>query len=566
MMRSLALSTLVAAAQAAGTFQVLWTTDRSLNDPNDVFGPDGPWQALDVRVGSEDQKRPMWPSGAGTSMASTQLPGVTGSIADSSTVIRSNVSMANSDEWFSSVFVGDEPSGFGVIDTVRIAQRTNDQLSRVNTTLVAVDEWPVNFAQDSTYTARVGILGLGPPSDKTLGSLTAPAGILTDLKSRGEIGSLSFGLHIGSVPFNQRGSLVLGGHERNRALGPVGVFRYDVLETAPPMLLLDVLLGTVAGGSPFPGIQGRPESSIWRGVGDNLVAEEITKRMGGKPGSAVVMVNPAAPYIYLPLGACEAAAAHLPVTFSQKLNLFLWDTSSPAYARIINAPSYMAFVFGDRTATNITIKVPFHLLNLTLEAPLVDTPTPYFPCRPIDSSYGFWMLGRAFLQAAFFGVDYERNLTYLAQAPGPDMEQSVLVERPAGQDGLETNPIEEWESSWMKRWTVLTAEGAETESNQKEEGLRAEGLGAGAIAGVVVGVLAILGAICAGVWYWRKKKGDKGMMAVPDQEGPREKWARGHQGFAEADAREQPVEVPSTMMVHEMEVPRVMHGDRRVVD
>lgn len=210
-------------------------------------------------------------------------------------------------------------------------------------------------------------------------------------------------------------------------------------------------------------------------------------------------------------------------------------------------------MFADRTATNITIKVPFHLLNLTLEAPLVATPTQYFPCRSFDSTYAFWMLGRAFLQAAFFGVDYERNLTYLAQAPGPDMEQSVLVERPAGREGFETNPIEEWESSWMKRWTVL----AVGEAPLVEQG--GNGLGVGAIVGVVVGVLVLVVAACVGGWCWRRaKRGRTGMTMVPGTE-PKEEWAIGYQGFAEADAGERerpiPVELPSKMIIHEMEAP-----------
>jgi len=561
-MRPLVFFIFAAAAQAAGPFQVLWTTDiiGIPDDPSGVFGPDGPWQAIEVGVGSKSESRPMWPSGGGTSMALTQLPGLAGNIANSSTAIRSNVSMAGSDDWFSSIFAGDDPSGFGVVDTVEIGQKRNGQLSRINTTMVAVETWPVKFANNSTYSARVGILGLGPPAERRLGSLTVPAGILSDLKSRGDIASLSFGLHIGSVPFKQRGSLVLGGHERNRALGPVGVFRYDDTTSAPLLLLVDVLLGTHIGGSPFsppiPETTEHSSTSVWRGIGDNFGANEITKRLGGKPGSAVIMVNPAAPYMYLPPGTCEAAAAHLPVTFSPELNLFLWDTSSAVYRRIINSPSYLAFVFADSTATNITIKVPLHLLNLTLEAPLVATPTQYFPCQPLDSAYGFWMLGRAFLQAAFLGVDYERNLTYLAQAPGPDMEQSVLVERPAGREGLETNPIGEWESSWMKRWTVL-AVNEEVLAEPKGNG---NGLGVGATLGVVMGVLAFVVGACVGGWYWwRANRGGEGITMVSGQEEPKEEWARGYQGIAEADGGDRPVEVPSKMLVHEMEAPHVTH-------
>ena len=45
----------------------------------------------------------------------------------------------------------------------------------------------------------------------------------------------------------------------------------------------------------------------------------------------------------------------------------------------------------------MTIDVPFSLLNLTLTAPLVETPTRYFPCNPFDwgKSYNVYTLGKA---------------------------------------------------------------------------------------------------------------------------------------------------------------------------
>lgn len=35
-------------------------------------------------------------------------------------------------------------------------------------------------------------------------------------------------------------------------------------------------------------------------------------------------------------------------------------------------------------------------------------------------------MGRAFLQAAFFGYSLDQNVSYLAQAPGPDIDQSIV--------------------------------------------------------------------------------------------------------------------------------------------
>ena len=135
------------------------------------------------------------------------------------------------------------------------------------------------------------------------------------------------------------------------------------------------------------------------------------------------------------------------MTWNEGLGLYTWSVDDPQYSRITGSPAYMGFVLSDTEATNITIKVPFRLLNLTLDAPLVDKPTPYFPCRPFNSTQGWWVLGRAFLQAAFFVLNFEKYVMYLVQAPGPDMDQSVM--RTFGPDDttISGNSIDSFENS-----------------------------------------------------------------------------------------------------------------------
>lgn len=138
----------------------------------------------------------------------------------------------------------------------------------------------------------------------------------------------------------------------------------------------------------------------------------------------------------------------------------------------------------------MTIKVSFRLLNLTLESPLTTTPTPYFPCKPLDSSYGFWFFGRAFLQAAFLGVDVEHDVTYLAQAPGPAMGKGDIKAFRADVAGPpETGLISEFESSWRSSWTVLDSDWKAVES---ENGGFRVSLSAGGIIGIAMAVLAVV--------------------------------------------------------------------------
>lgn len=100
---------------------------------------------------------------------------------------------------------------------------------------------------------------------------------------------------------------------------------------------------------------------------------------------------------------------------------------------------------------------------------MVTVPTPYFPCVSTGTD-GDGILGRAFLQAAFFAADFQRNLTFLAQAPRPYREGSsnttlVRASIPGSwrwgsnadvypndvtlKPDNNTNPIEEFEKTWF---------------------------------------------------------------------------------------------------------------------
>ncbi|KAK4038064.1 aspartic peptidase domain-containing protein [Parachaetomium inaequale] len=574
-MRLLHLLVPVAAA-AAETMQVAWTTDNGAGQRG-AYGPDGPWQAIAVRVGnySKMYSQPdgfggefaaLWPSGGAVSKVLTRAAGGNYTTANSSTAAVTQVDMANWDDWMSGVVMNEYSRGVGVFDMVTLPNKmafNGEPDFRTNATLLAVDNWMYWLPDGSNYSASVGILALGLPTaiSPSVGQLSR--GILQELKSQGGIASTSHGLHMGSVALEQPGSLVLGGYERNRALGSVGIFNFDPL-SLPTFFLLDVFLGIQVGASPFT----KPEDvgSLWQGIGDDEAAENLNKEIGFKAGTAIVIPNPEAPYIYLPSGNCEAAASRLPVTWNARLGLYLWNTDDPVYQRIVRSPAYLGFVFADRTATNITIKVPFHLLNLTPEPPLMPRPTPYFPCKARKSSSGYWMLGRAFLQAAFFGVNLERNVTYLAQAPGPAMEQSVVQTLRSDDETPQTNPIEDFERSWLPSWTVLQEADAPSSSETPSSSPSAEpssggngALSMGSIVGIVVGVVAALAAAAVAAWiFWRRKAKAKATESAPSGTGDAGGWAVSAKGVTEMDGQGNIAELGKPN-AHEMWSPPVTH-------
>jgi hypothetical protein len=93
------------------------------------------------------------------------------------------------------------------------------------------------------------------------------------------------------------------------------------------------------------------------------------------------------------------------VTYEEKYGLYFWDTTHSTYNLIASSPAFLSFTFrlNSSLSQNLTINVPFALLNLALASPIVDEPTQYLPLRPGQGPGGIYGLGRAFLQAAFIG-------------------------------------------------------------------------------------------------------------------------------------------------------------------
>jgi hypothetical protein len=82
--------------------------------------------------------------------------------------------------------------------------------------------------------------------------------------------------------------------------------------------------------------------------------------------------------IRLPPGAYSALADHLPVTWEEFADHYVWDSedSSSEFELIVSSPAYVGFVFRDSEDKHVTIKVSMKLLNLTMESPIVTQPMP----------------------------------------------------------------------------------------------------------------------------------------------------------------------------------------------
>ena len=472
-----------------------------------LYGPDGPWQAVSVEFGFPGQPLDLYPGGVWESTILTDqicqdhadVPCGTGglfnpdeseTLDDTSVHYNANVSGNTSDLGYELIYGAmllKYTNTTPILDQLQIANRLVSNFSaKMYSSLTMV-------YSGVEYPVQVGELSLGPIDKQSFsdGGPTTNASLIPGFFDAEQfISSNSYGLHvgIGAEAHKLDLSLMLGGYDASRIVGNVS--HQAVLPETDndvgnefAINLLDVAIGVDHGESPFSysskeGLLSSGNSSIT------------------SDGVQVVM-NPLAPYLSLPNSTCAAIANELPVTYNADLSLYFWDVTDPQYTKIVTSPTYLSFVFNGSSG-NLTINVPFQLLNLTLQAPLVSTNTSYFPCQPPRGNTSEYSLGRAFLQAAFIGVSWGgqgKGDWYLAQAPGPNIDP-IPQPKPILDDVPESALSSNWSETWNGHWTALqvsspTPKPPAPQGNPPKN--PSHSLSGGAIAGIVVGC------VCAGL-------------------------------------------------------------------
>lgn len=313
---------------------------------------------------------------------------------------------------------------------------------------------------------------------------------------------MSYGLHVGSVEPNITGSLVLGGYDSSRCITePISSDKLS-------FRLLDISLNVSRGDSAFLNTTSLPLDGLLR-------------VNGGQASELDVYPEPGVPYMYLPRETCDAIASHLPVTYNPDFNLYLWDTEALAYSQITSSPHTLVFSFSSGNDGQVaTINVPFALLNLTLETPLRSSQTPYFPCSPWTSGEVPYNLGRAFLQAAFLGGNFQTNKSFLAQAPGPDFLPENIKKIETTDSFLSPAPnAPDWDSTWAATLKSLSGNSSTTVPGDQDgsgSSNSSDALSGGAIAGIVIGCIAIILIAAMGYWLLRRRKQRQPSGPAPD--------------------------------------------------
>lgn len=500
---------LTSAADSSSPYGMIWSSKS--------FGPDGPWQAVQVAVGLPIQSVALYPGGTfrshlltprictnATLSPSACFASSAGlyAIESSTTALQSGIGFPAAVDFTHGGLTIEGRRGIGSLDQIDLGE-----IVVPNVTIAVYDDIAVAYPDRSIIGLQVGTLGLGYRGTEnqsfTLRGQPMINGSLIPgyLHAVNLISSNSFGLHIGSVRPKIKGSLYFGGYDQMRICGNVSTQNGPFAGIEPEedgkkglIDLLDIAIAVIDGPSPF----GTNVSSI-----TNLLASG-----NSSIGAALSLpLLPEAPYLNLSKSTCDAIAARLPVIYNPDLGPYTWNVADPSYLPLVSSPSVLSFIFRkDQSNTqNLTINIPFTLLNLTLEAPLVTSSTPYFPCNA--QSAGRYSLGRAFLQAAFVGANWNANgnqaVWWLAQAPGPNIGSQSSVMSIQDEDVTVVPSNNDWAASWKGVWLPFVAGAAvvstwtvpsnvsDTSSSESRNASR--GLSTAAKAGIGAGIICVVG-------------------------------------------------------------------------
>lgn len=480
------------------------------------YGADGPWQAIAVTIGNEQTSLipcfAGFPAYYGSWLLTPHVCSVTN--ATSSCGDAGMIEGPSSRQWPEDLTSGNYSwalEGGNTNITISTESPSSHQQQTFHISAMLASRSSITYASGKVLSPEVGLFNFVSPFASYLGDTNCP-GSSCDLVGQGA-SSFSFGLQLGSASLQYAASLIFGGYDKGRAIGPAIVenFTSGTTEVPPAFPLIDIEIGVESGGSPF-------NVSGYSGL---FVLEDEAIPIG-PVGTGIASGDP---YISLPQPTIDRIVEKLPVYFDSSSKYYLWNTTNGSYEKVVTSASYLGFIFAPSGGQNVTIKVPFMLLNLTLEASAsgLATDVAYFPVQymstldPTGSTIIF--LGRAFLQAAFWGVHWYGNnvsngVQWLAQAPGPGGKSKAGLGHEPHSIPLGPHTLDLYTGSnlfnvsWADTWTLLPLVASQknsTHGSHHKQQQQHHKIANGAIAGIVIGVV-LFAALVFGIFFISRRK------------------------------------------------------------
>ncbi|KAI9670158.1 MAG: hypothetical protein M1817_004495 [Caeruleum heppii] len=254
---------------------------------------------------------------------------------------------------------------------------------------------------------HLGLLGLSPHPINFTDFADPQPSLLTTLKARGIIPSLSWGYTAGARYRLKMvaGSLTLGGFDASRFIPNNVSFSFADDIGRELVVGLQSIISTDASG--------RSSTLLDSGV--------------------LTFVDSTVPHLWLPLEVCQAFENVFGLIWNEAESLYLVNDSLHD-ALLLQNPNF-TFRLGNSIAGGETIDIvlPYASFDLNVSFPLVQNSTRYFPLKRAadDTQY---TLGRTFLQEAYLTTDYERARFSISQCQFQDQfDDSIVVIEGTGQ-------------------------------------------------------------------------------------------------------------------------------------
>ncbi|KAF2004331.1 acid protease, partial [Amniculicola lignicola CBS 123094] len=359
-----------------------------------------------------------------------------------------------------------KPNGSWGLDNVGLGRSSRDSQ-------ILADQVVVQYTSKDFYMGWFGLAAL--PVNPSGGGNLFP--FLPNYANATKIPSTSYGYTAGASYREDtkgvEGSLTLGGYDQSR-------FRDQGVSITMPSTGNNTLVVGVQSIAVHPD----PD------VDDNEYS--FTKQ---NPNGFFAAIDSTLPYLWLPDDVCDKFANYFRLTYDSKQNLYLVNESS--HTHNIQQNATLGILVGATSGMSIestTITLPYLAFDLNLSAPTVENSTRYFPLK--KSPTGVYVLGRTFLQEAYITVDYERSNFTVSPANFTDpMPEPHII------------PI------YTKGYVPPTTTPPPTPNPKSKDSL-----GAGAIAGIVVGVIVfflLLGLGFLIIWKRRRDQRPKTFQEKP---------------------------------------------------
>jgi hypothetical protein len=195
------------------------------------------------------------------------------------------------------------------------------------------------------------------------------------------------------------------------------------------------------------------------------------------------MIDSTVPYLYLPESVCTAFEKEFGLVYDEYYDLYLVNDTLHDSLKAQNKS--ITLTLGESTAGGQTVNItlPYAAMDLQISYPYVANTSRYYPLKRGANSTQY-TLGRAFLQEAYVAADYERRNFTVAPC------------------------------AWQQNAPADIRTIFSPDSKYSFNNGNSEGISDGAIAGIVIGVLAIIALLAAALWFMHRKKQQKKYAAV----------------------------------------------------